>query len=177
MAAYFYNSQITLERSVVSATLPDAAHGLPGTGVQLIQDQDMPTGLTIESCLIARNRGVGVLLEGAWGKIRRSAINETGKEEAHGEFGDGIVVGAQRGKLDLADSLVYGSARAGLLFVAATGSVHGSTFKNGVFAIDLEEGATPEIGDDNVYLENVENKVTFGRNLAASKAPAGLGGD
>jgi hypothetical protein len=44
-------------------------------------------------------------------------------------------------------------------------------FRTGVFAIDLEEAATPAIGDDNVFEGNVENRVTWGNKLAPSPAP------
>ena len=46
-----------------------------------------------------------------------------------------------------------------------------SVFRTGVFAVDLEEAATPDIARDNVYEGNVENRVTWGNKLAPIPQP------
>jgi hypothetical protein len=96
-------------------------------------------------------------------------------EAASQGWGDGIQVRSEpgttpRARLDLLDSLVDTSARAGLIFYDAGRSVRRSVFRRGIFAVDLEEGANPDIGD-NVFEGNAEDRVTWGNKLAPSPPP------
>ena len=127
------------------------------------------TTLSVSEVAISGTGETGLLTwSAATATVERSVVRDT-RATTRG-WGDGITTGG-RGSLTLSDSLVERSARAGLIFYGGGGSVRRSVFRKGVFAIDLEEAATPEIGDDNGFEDNKENRVTWGNKLAPSAVP------
>jgi hypothetical protein len=171
----FQDSQATLKGSVVSHTLSQAADNGGGWGISAIAGLSSST-LTMEDCLVQDSRGAGVQLYASRGVIRRSTIRDNHADDVQKHYGDGIQVsvldsGKQPAELRLEDSLVQDSARAGLLVLGSGGTAARSVFRGGVFAIDLEQGATLDIAKDNLYLDNKENQVTMGSDLKPSPLP------
>jgi len=129
---------------------------------------------TIRDCLVEANRSVGMEISNATVKVERSVVMSTLAEKKRGLYGDGISVEATSGstaRMDLTDSLVQGSARAGAVFFGAQGSVNRSVLRSGKFSIVLEQNAIPEIGADNVYEQNQLNQVSVGQNLEPAPIP------
>jgi len=70
------------------------------------------------------------------------------------------------------DVLVDRNARAGFLFFAAGGSVDRSVIRKNVFAIDLENGSVPLVGEDNHLVDNQANQVTISKGLKSAPIPS-----
>jgi len=124
--------------------------------------------------LIDANRSVGILVSDATVDVKRSVVVGTLAAKRQGQFGDGISVEATIGRtarMDVTDSLVQGSARAGAVFFSAQGSVKRSALRSGKFSIVLEQNAIPEISADNVYEQNQLNQVSVGQNLEPAPIP------
>jgi hypothetical protein len=179
--------KLTLKDSVVSGnadvgiSLTDTAATMArvlvrdteGYGVQ-IKSESASAAVDATDLAVSTSRGVGIIVGSVAGSISRSVVRNT--RQLAGQLGDGVVVAraspsSAGSSVALTDMLVEESARAGMLFVASDGSVSGSVLRRGVFAIDLELGANPKIGDDNRFEDNKENKVTYGQSLTASPAP------
>jgi len=156
---------LTLERSVVRDTLQEPASGDFGGGISASKDST----LTLTESLVAANRHAGVLVDGGAAKIARSAVRDTEQMASSSGFGDGLQLG--NAELSLSDSQVQGSARAGCVAFASSGSIARSLFRGGVFAVDLEKGSTIEVDELTVFADNVENQVTFGQQLQPAPAP------
>jgi hypothetical protein len=161
-------SQGTLERVVVRDTQPQQSDKKDGTGVAVF-GVNAPGAMTMESCVVERSRAIGVFIAAADAKISKSIIRDTGPELASAGYGDGIQIGHDvnrvpklkyKATLQLEESTVDKSARAGAAFYDAGGSVRRSVFRRGVFAINLAKEASPQIAEDNLFEENQENRVT-----------------
>ena len=148
-----------------------ASNGGSGFGIaaQPEPDQNRPSELMLHDSLVAGNRTVGVYLIGSKGGLKRTVVRDTKKEDG-AKFGDGVVAG-KKSTLAVEDTVVERSARAGFIFYGSGGSVSRSLIRGNVFAIDLEQGATPTIGEDNQLVGNQINKVTSGRGLKVAPAP------
>ena len=167
-------AEATLERSEVRDTLPQEFDKQFGAGIYADKDR-VPTNLTINDCLVSNSQGAGVAVFASLAAFHRTVVRDTLKNQgpaSNESYGDGIQVGFKAGQLQLTDSVVEGSARAGALFSEGGGSVRRSVFRRGVFAIDLENGAAPIISDDNQMIDNQINQVTFGRGLGTSPVPS-----
>jgi hypothetical protein len=176
--------EATIERTLVRDTQP-IQDGVAGSGIGAQPGYDKNMQLTRASHLalsdsnVTGSRVAGIIVVSSAASISRCAIHKTttGKDDVEQGWGDGIAAwhpdpnAETAANVMLEDSLVEDSARAGLVFDHASGSVRRSVFRRGVLAIDLEEAAAPEIGDDNVFEGNVENRVTWGNNLAPSPPP------
>lgn len=163
------DSKGALERSVVSQTQPQVSGQLYGNGIA-VAGATGAASLSLSDSLIDGSVGAGLNVQQAAATVNRCVVRGTAKSAAG--FGDGIQVGGAAGpSLDIEGSVVEDSARAGLLFVGAGGSVSGSVIRRGVIAIDLEQGSAPEIAADNVYEENDENGVVSGQGLAPAPLP------
>ena len=167
-------SSATIEGTVIQNTLPHANNKSFGNGLAVFKEQASSTVVMRES-VVRRHRGAGIWLESADATIERCQVLETAIDEGLGVYGDGIQASLETpgevSTVRISDTLVEQSARAGLVLLAVGGAVSRSVFRGGVFAIDLELAAAPEIAEDNVYQENSENGVTAGQNLAASPPP------
>jgi hypothetical protein len=148
------------------------------------------TGSTVvaRETLVVSTWAAGVSIAcGSTGRLERSLVRDTrtwkGIEAGVPVEGYGDGIGARAciapvmpgfttapPTLDLLETVVDRSARAGLVFYGAGGSVRRSAFRRGILAVDLD-GSNPKIGDDNLYEGNVEDRVTFGNNLAPSPPP------
>jgi len=137
--------------------------------------------LLVRDSIVEDSEGSGIDVEGAAAaSVQRSHVRRT-RAMLVGDalaYGDGIAaVGVWKGQeigpasLRLEESLVESSARSGVIYYGGGGEVRRSVLRGNVLAIDLEEAATPTIGDDNVYEGNLENRVTYGNKLAPSPAP------
>ena len=122
------------------------------------------------------NRHVGIILGSSKATVARTVVRDTLKD-TNSEYGDGLAA-IQKASLVIKDSLVERNARAGVLFSTSGGSVHNSLIRGNVFAIDLEEGASPIIGDNNQMVDNQINHVTIGKGLKVPTLPSvpNLGG-
>ena len=165
------SSKVTVDRTVVRDTRGKVSDGRFGSGIlaQVGDSYSFPSELKVRDSLIARNKNTGLTLIGSSGELTRCTISGT-QTDGYFEFGDGIVIGT-KSTLDVEDTLVELSARAGFLFWNAVGSIHSSLIYRNVFAIDLEKGSAPLIGKDNLMIENQVNHVTLGRGLGTSPLP------
>jgi hypothetical protein len=170
-----------IERSAIRDTqFPPSADGT--AGIAVYQGEGCSSAeARLSETVIEKSRGAGLLvLFSASVHMERSAVHDTLRAGPYG-WGDGIQVASVvpgwlaphttgPTRLELHDSLVEGSARVGLIFYGAEGSVQRSTFRRGALAIDLEESAMPEIVD-NVYEGNVFDGVSFGNRFASVPPP------
>jgi hypothetical protein len=164
-----------LERSAVRGTRTDDAIKRFGHGIIAGYGNNQAAQLTVQDCLVHGSLAGGLSISSSKATVERSIIAETTSDVAAGEFGDGISVssaaGQPKAELSLADSLVSTSARAGVLFVAAGGTVSRSAVREGTLAIVLEEGADPTIAKDNVFEANEENSVSYSKGLKPAPLP------
>ena len=166
-----FSSTATVERSVVSNTLRQESDHRFGLGIlgKIWPGHTLPSKVTIIDSLISRNRTVGFGVIGSSGRLVRCAILNTMKDD-YGRFGDGVSTN-NGASLDVRGSLVDHNERVGILYEASGGTVNGSLIRSNVFAIALERGANPTIGNDNQLIDNEVNKVTTGRGLKAAPMP------
>ena len=164
-------SQATVERSVVRDTQEQAADHKYGAGIQVSAQPGQGRGsvLTLRHGLVQGNRTAGIIMSGSRATVERSVVRDT-RKNGEGLYGDGV---SAKGKatLQIQDSVVERSARAGLLFDNAGGSLQRCLIRHNVFAVDLEHGAAPVIGDDNQLVNNQLNKVTTGQGLEVPPVP------
>ena len=168
------STKATIERTVVRGTRAQMSDMRGGVGLQasVQPGQTLPSALILRESLIEGNKTAGVLLSGSDGTISRCAVLSTGVD-GHRQWGDGIVsqsfsTGAgQAASLAVEDTVVARNHRAGLLYIVSGGSVRRSLISKNVFAIAVEHGASPVIGDDNHMVDNQVNRVSFGRGLKA----------
>jgi len=161
----------TLERTMVGNIQQPAQGSTNGKGIYagVSKHQRRGSELYMLHSLVAGSHSAGVSLGGSRATVVRSVVHDTIKD-ARGLYGDGLAIGYQS-KLEMRDSAVERSARAGMLFIAAEGSVHGSLLRSNVFPIDLEEDAKVAVGQDNHLLDNQINKVTTGQGLKTVEVP------
>ena len=166
------SSKATIERVVVCDTVEQASDKYYGSGIVAKRQpgESLLSNLSVRDSLIVRNRSTGIALYRSNGKLSRCAVSDT-RKDGRGGYGDGVV-GEDSSTLDVVDHLVERSARAGFLFVGSKGTVHRSLIRRNVFAIDLEKGARPTIGTDNVMVDNQVNKVSTGRGLKVAPVPS-----
>jgi hypothetical protein len=166
-----YGTKTRIERSVVRGSRSSGTKKY-GLGLRLAPNsKGKRATLEMNDSLVSDTRTTGIQLFLTKATIKRSVVRRTRAELASGGYGDGIVAVSSASTLDLANSWIDGSARAGLLFDAAGGKVSGSAFTNGVFSIDLESSAKPTIGQDNHYIDNDENRLTVGKGLKVPPPP------
>ena len=167
-----FSSKASIERTVVRDTQGKESSSKFGIGIQAWGQfgKNLPSELTVRDSLVAKNRNVGIIVVGSRGKISRCVVSDT-RKDGLGEYGDGIVAG-DTSTLDVEEVLIERSARAGVLFSDAGRSVNRSLIRGNVFAIDLEQGAAPFIGDDNLMVDNQINNVTIGRGLKRPSIPS-----
>lgn len=176
-----YSSDATLTRTVIRDTLPKAMDGSYGAAIHAGPWIDStgawdktPSTLKLSDCLVSGSRTMGLAVATSSATIQRSIVRDT-RTSTTDEYGDGIQVSSlEEGRsveLYLVDSLVEGSARAGLIFYGTKGSVRRSVFRQGVFSIVLEKKAAPEIGDDNVFEKNELDPVSNDKGLKPAPPP------
>jgi hypothetical protein len=172
------SSRATIKRSVVRRTqaVEDKLGNEFGVGIYAgVHPYDSgPATLTLRDSLVKENTHAGVLVYSSRATVQRSIIRDS---RAHEEsFGDGITGAPYEDcgepELKLEDSWVDASARAGVLLSSGGGSVHRSALSRGFFSIALEQGASLEIGDDNLLVDNKEDRVTLGQQLDLPPLPA-----
>ena len=165
------SSKATVERTVVRDTRERISDKAAGTGIQVSVDPYQKRGseATLRDCLVAGNRNAGIVMSGSKTTVERSVVRDTHKEWI-GLYGDGLVV-SDKSTLEVMDTVVDHSARAGLLFENSGGSVKRCLVRRNTFAIDLEKGANPTIGKYNRLVENQINDVTSGRGLRSAPLP------
>ena len=167
-----FSSKATVERSVVRDTRVQASDKQFGIGIEatVLSGLSQGSGLVMRDSLVAGNRSAGIVVSSSKATVERSVVRDTLKVGT-GIYGDGLTA-TNKSTLDVRDTTVGRSTRAGILFVNAGGSVHRCLIRQNVFAIDLEQGANPTIGTDNLLTENKVNKVTTGRGLKVAPVPA-----
>ena len=173
------SSNATMARSVVRDTLEQSSDNSFGLGIQASVEQGLSRGsrLVLRDSLVAANLSTGVTVLGSNATVDRSVVGHT-RTDGTARYGDGLV--AEESMIQLRDTMMEHSARAGMLFITAGGSVRRCLIRRNVFSIDLESGANPTIGDDNLMVDNKVNKVTTGRGLKVAPmptAPNPLGSD
>ena len=120
-------------------------------------------------------------LRGAQARFERIVVTNTraGKAEMldgtiKSGFGDGIMIypnpmsKALQGGLHLSDSLVQDSARAGVLYHKSGGSIQRTVLRRGKLGLVLDK-AGPAVGEDNVYEDNYDDRISFTSDLAVPK--------
>jgi len=165
------NSKALVERTVVRDTLNQVSNKIGGSGIEafVLKGHSQSPELMVLDSFVVNNTNAGIGFGSGKGKLERSIIADT-RADPSGHYGDGVTFG-EKTTIDVKDVQVEGNARAGLLFVGARGTVQRSLIQGNVFAIDLEEGASPTIGAGNRIVNNQINKVTSGRGLSAAPVP------
>jgi hypothetical protein len=170
-----FNATVAVERSVVRDTRPAVQYDAFGFGVYAGHPAGQtevgpPAALTLSDCLVLRNRGTGVRVVSSKATVQRCAVRETATDAQSG-YGDGIAadssVGGLRSTVEVSDSLVASSARAGLLLDDTGGAVKRSVLRKGIFSIALEGDADPTVEENNLFEGNDEDRITFGKGLSA----------
>jgi hypothetical protein len=154
----YAGGDLSLERTVVSNTQAI------GIGILLSGGPELPR-LSMSGCVVDRNKTTGIFVSSARASIQRTRIGRTQSSD----FGDAIAVSS--GELDLSDSMVETSSRAGVLSLSSSGSIRRCEIRQNKFCIDLEGSPAPEVTEDNLFEENQENQVTFGRGLLPTPLP------
>jgi hypothetical protein len=172
-------SEATIERSAVRDTAPDQRKKRDGVCLA-VAGTGVPAALTMNRGLVQRCHLAGVFIITSSVKITASVIREISQEGLTRGFGDGIQIGPDtrpRYKLEHTSSLIFtGSsveqaARVGLSFFGTRGDVSASTFRRCLLPINLAGGAAPRIAADNVFVDNKENKVSYGQGLSSAPPP------
>ena len=169
-------STANLQRTVIRSTGPTTADLKDGEGISVLALAGTKgTSATIRDCIVDTNRSAGIQVENATVTVERSQVIATLPIKKGGLFGDGIQVGADpfdSARVDLADSLVQGNARSGVVFFGVGGSVKRSVLRSGTFSVVLEKGASPIIGERNVYEDNKRNAIAFDEKLEKATIPS-----
>jgi Right handed beta helix region len=170
-------SEATLVRSAVRETKPQHKEKKDGVCIAVAGDP-IPSKLTMKQSLVERCYDSGIFIRAAAVTLSGCTIREIYKEVSSSAFGDGVQIGpdevgaSARSSLSFSGGSIARVARAGLAFHGTDGEVKGSTFSGCVTPINLGSGAKPTIGDDNVYTDNDENKVTFSSGLSSAPPPS-----
>jgi hypothetical protein len=170
-----FGSTATLKRSAVRETRVRASDGKAGTGITLTDNTGgvsarVPSSLALLESEVAGSPNAGIdVMGGSSARIYWSAVRAT--RGIAGTRGDGLTVSGKGSKLELVDSLVDESLRAGLLVMEGGGAARRSVFRRGLLPIHLPSESPFEVGADNVYLDNTENRVTHGKGYKPSPLP------
>ena len=161
VGAVVVGSKLTMKGSVIRNTLSDTSDTADGDGIVLMcpLNTSKSSSLTMEDSRLDNNRSVGLVVNNSEAVVDRSIIWSTQKQEADGLYGDGAQVFDKKGKLTMTRSWVDKSARSGILFSGGTGSVTNSVFSAGNFSIAMDNGATANIQESNLYHNNKRNPV------------------
>ncbi len=159
-----------LQRVVISGTKLTAA-GTLGMGLHVNKRAGAAPSLalSVTDSLVQGGHSAGVSVFGRSVSLRRTAVAGV-KADASGTFGDGLLAAASA-QVTLAGCQFSGSARAGLLYDAAGGSVGGTVIRDNDLAVVLENGASPTLGEGNVLSGNKSNKVSHGLGLKSLSVP------
>ena len=166
------SSKATVERSVVRDTHEQFSDKKSGMGIGAITKSDHSPGseLVLRNSLVSNNRQAGIVALNSTVTVERSVVCNN-RKDVLGLYGDGLAAG-KKSTLHVSDTAVESSARAGFLFDNSGGSMRRCLIRRNVFAIDLEQGANPTVGTDNLLIDNKVNKVTRGQGLKAAPMPS-----
>jgi nitrous oxidase accessory protein NosD len=170
-----FDTDATVERCVVRDNRPNK-DGTWGFGVY-DAGMSIPSKLSLADSVVSHNRVAGVVVSSASALVQRCRVEGTLPGKAvvlpagyttpvtWEGWGEGLwVSGATESPyttaLDLQDSLIEASARSGLFFYHSRGSIHRTVLRKGVFSVVLDN-AQVELGDDNLFVDNTENRVTY----------------
>jgi len=146
----------TIDASEVSDVESHRSDGTYGVGIAAGAAPDgTPARLAVTSSLVARCRAAGIAVIASSGDIRSSHVRDVRGAEAGSRFGDGItvVVAAHGSVLDarasVIDTIVSGSARAGVSVFGGAIDLRGSIFSCNGFDVNLETnlGSAPRLDD------------------------------
>jgi hypothetical protein len=172
-----FSSTGTLERTVVRDTLSKAEDNTFGMAIQAAPmpgiDGDPPSKLTLVDSRLDSNRSASIAVASSTATIRRCVIANTLRDLSGKKHGDAVSVfsndktGAptKESTLDISDSVVEDTFRAGLIFYASKGSVHRTVVRRSELPVMLENGANPTIGNDNAFVDNDDNRLSVGNTL------------
>ena len=169
---FLWSSKGLIERTVVQNTRYEVKTGWFGSGVVAKRQPGSSTNseITMRESVISANQSAGIGLYESTGTLDLCHIRGT-KTDTRGNFGDGVVV-IDGSTLTAKAVIVDDSGRAGMVFWASGGEIHRSLIRGNIFAIDLENGAAPLIGEDNQMVDNQINHVTIGQGLKAPPIPS-----
>jgi hypothetical protein len=169
------NAKAKLERTVVRDTTAEASGGEFGHGLTVKYTTGaVQPELIMRECVVARSLEAGISLYDGSATIQGSLVHATKVGDTSAAYGDGISLVRDKlssSSVELTDSLVSDSARAGLFLSGVGGQVHQSAFSGGIFSVVLEQAATTTLGPSNLYTGNKEDKPRWGQGLPSSKAP------
>jgi len=163
------HSIIKVEGSRVDGTATSASYKGLGYGVHTWEAQ-----LSMDSSLVQKNHSAGVAIkDSTQNTITRSALLSTGKD-GQGVHGSGLTVIQDKKKAGVTakDNQFKSNHLAGLVFFGGAGAVSRSLFESNDFSIALDSGASPSIGEDNVYTGNKRDTPSFGVNLKQPATPS-----
>jgi len=169
------HSSATLNRTVVKGTAPSDVDQRFGTGVYVhTESKKLSSAATLKDCTLDKNSSAGVQVNNGSLTLERVQILGTLAEKKTGQYGDGVFAAPRSGWtsfVQISDSLIKQSSRAGVLLNGAGGAIRRSVMRQGSYSIVLGAGATPTIAEDNVYEQNKRDNVSFGVSLDSPPLP------
>ena len=119
-----FASQLTLERTIIRDTLPDASDQWGrGMDAESFPTVARPSTVVLRGCVLERNRGVGLFLAGSFGTVESTLVRDTQLDES-GVHGVGIVaeddeLSGARSQLAVKGSSVEASRGIGILVMGS----------------------------------------------------------
>jgi hypothetical protein len=128
-----------------------------------------PSRVTIRECAFLNNTDSGVQFETATvATMERTLVRST--RPAGEKHGDGVAL-LPTSQATIRDCEIDQSARAGVLFWDAGGSVSRTLIRKGAMPIAIAGTANPTIAGDNEFRDNQDNMVSTGASVSVHKMP------
>ena len=148
-------STALLESVLVRDTLSQAAGQTYGRGVtvQFQSDVDQRSSATLRGCVLADSRDIGLAVVSSDVVVEHTVVRDTLPNLAFGAFGDGVIAMSEYAgpaSVSLMQSLVSGSARAGLASFGASMQLQQSELRCNTIQLTAQEyQAAPYQFDDH----------------------------
>lgn len=134
--------------------------------------------LTLASSIIRESRSAGIALFAAAAVVRGTVVSGVagggeGAAPGRSRGGDGVL--AQGGStLDLIGVRVDGCARAGVLYDSSAGSLSRVRASDNLFGLVVQGSQRPDVGEDNVFVDNTTMDEQLDGDLSVLVAPPPL---
>jgi hypothetical protein len=172
-------SDVTVEGSIISETLPRASDGKLGNGVQVQPDEATltPGRVVLRHCVIDKNRYVGVFVAAARAVLEHTLVRDTEPRTSDGSFGDGVaavsISGFEAASAAIVDSRIERSARVGVASFGGAVDLAGTVLEcNGIdLAAEHNGDFSPELADGENNRCGCEAETRECRVISSMLAP------
>jgi hypothetical protein len=182
VGALAVGASLTIEGSVIRGTLPQAATGDLGVGVQAISypEQSFPADLVVSGSLVDNNHYFGIGVGGAPARIERTVVRGTLPAASDNSAGRGVIVqphptSGERGVLTMSAALVTNNYATGIHVFGSDASVDRTVVRGTivgqepfVFGIGVLHDVTPSSATIRGSL--VEENPMIGIEVSGSHA-------